>query len=431
MTDTRSAAGPSWRARLADPRFRTIFLFGMASGLPSSLVFATLSIWLREAGLTRTSIGLIGAVATPYAINFLWAPFVDRLRLPILHAALGRRRSWILACQIALVPAIVALGLQDPVAAAPVLAAWALCVSFLSATLDVAVDAYRIEILKPEEYGAGAAVAIYGWHTGAFLTGAGALYVAAAGGWSLAYAAAAGVVGLVAVATLLAREPDGTGGPVRLRDAVLAPIPEFFGRLGWYAVLVLAVIVFYKFGDAMLGRMAGVFYVDLGFSKVEIANYTKTVGLAATLLGVAAGGWVCIRLGVMRAMFAGAVLMMLTNLAFALLAAGGRDFGLLATVVFFDNLTGGLATTAFVAYLSGLCNLAFTATQYALLASLGNFARIQLGSVSGWAVDALGGDWALFFVAVGAVSIPAILMLWALVRVMPAIERRALRREAG
>ena len=431
MTETRSAAGPSWRTRLADPRFRTIFLFGMASGLPSSLVFATLSIWLREAGLTRTSIGLIGAVATPYAINFLWAPFVDRLRLPLLHAALGRRRSWILACQIALLPAIVMLGVQDPVAAAPVLAAWALCVSFLSATLDVAVDAYRIEILRPDEYGAGAAVAIYGWHTGAFLTGAGALYVAAAGGWSLAYAAAAGVVGMVAVATLLAREPsvrEETGG---LRAAVLAPIPEFFGRLGWYAVLVLAVIVFYKFGDAMLGRMAGVFYVDLGFSKIEIANYTKTVGLAATLIGVAAGGWVCIRLGVMRAMFAGAVLMMLTNLAFALLAAGGRDFGLLATVVFFDNLTGGLATTAFVAYLSGLCNLAFTATQYALLASLGNFARIQLGSVSGWAVDALGGDWSLFFVAVGAVSIPAILMLWGLVRLMPAIERRALRREAG
>ncbi len=430
MTEARSPVGASWRARLADPRFRTIFLFGMASGLPSSLVFATLSIWLREAGLTRTAIGLIGAVATPYAINFLWAPFVDRLRLPLLHGILGQRRSWILLCQIVLVPAVVAMGMQDPGSAAYALAACALAVSFLSATLDVAIDAYRIEILKPEEYGAGAAVAIYGWHTGAFLTGAGALYVAAAGGWTLAYAAAAAVVGVVGLATLAAREPVAAG-PAGMREAVLAPIPEFFGRLGWYAVLVLAVIVFYKFGDAMLGRMAGVFYVDLGFSKVEIANYTKSVGLVATLLGVAAGGWVCIRLGVMRAMFAGAVLMMLTNLAFALLAAGGRDFGLLATVVFFDNLTGGLATTAFVAYLSGLCNLAFTATQYALLASLGNFARIQLGSVSGWAVDALGGDWALFFVAVGAVSVPAILMLWALVRAMPAIERRALRRGGG
>ena len=191
------------------------------------------------------------------------------------------------------------------------------------------------------------------------------------------------------------------------------------------AVLVLAVIVFYKFGDAMLGRMAGVFYVDLGFTKIEIANYTKSVGLAATLLGVGVGGWVCIRLGVMRAMFFGAVLMMVTNLAFALLASSGKDFGLLATVVFFDNLTGGMATTAFVAYLSGLCNVAFTATQYALLASLGNFARIQLGSVSGWAVDALGGDWTLFFIGVGAMSIPAIALLWLLVRLMPRIDRKA------
>ena len=210
-----------------------------------------------------------------------------------------------------------------------------------------------------------------------------------------------------------------------IRTAAVAPVVDFFGRLGWDAALVLAVIVFYKFGDAMLGRMAGVFYVDLGFTKIEIANYTKTVGLAATLLGVGVGGWVTIKLGIMRAMFLGAVLMMVTNLAFALLAASGRDFELLATVVFFDNLTGGLATTAFVAYLSGLCNVAFTATQYALLASLGNFARIQLGSVSGWAVDALGGDWTLFFIAVGAVSIPAILLLWGLVRVMPRIEERA------
>lgn len=436
MTDSAPSGASRWTDRLRDPRFRTIFLLGMASGLPSSLVFATLSIWLREAGLTRTSIGLIGAVATPYAINFLWAPLVDRFRLPGLYGLLGQRRSWLVACQFLLVPTVFLMGQQDPVAAAGVLALCAFLVSVLSATQDVAIDAYRIEILKPDEYGAGAAVAIYGWHTGAFLTGAGALYVASAGGWGWAYAAAAGVIGAVGIATLFAREPDrpaeahedAMGAMDWIRTAAVAPVVDFFGRLGWYAVLVLAVIVFYKFGDAMLGRMAGVFYVDLGFTKIEIANYTKTVGLAATLLGVGAGGWVTVKLGIMRAMFLGAVLMMVTNLAFALLAASGRDFELLATVVFFDNLTGGMATTAFVAYLSGLCNVAFTATQYALLASLGNFARIQLGSISGWAVDALGGDWALFFIAVGAVSIPAILLLWALVRLMPRIEDRAAAR---
>ena len=248
-----------------------------------------------------------------------------------------------------------------------------------------------------------------------------------------AFIAAAAVIGVIAVATMVAREPDHPAeltAPAKnvadwLNRAAVAPLQDFFTRLGWMAVLVLAVIVFYKFGDAMLGRMAGVFYVDLGFTKIEIANYTKTVGLAATLLGVLVGGWVCIRLGVIRAMFLGAVLMMITNLAFALLASSGKDFGLLATVVFFDNLTGGMATTAFVAYLSGLCNVAFTATQYALLASLGNFARIQLGSVSGWAVDALGGDWTLFFISVGAMSLPAIALLWLLVRLMARIDKDA------
>lgn len=422
----------AWTARLRDPRFRTIFLFGMASGLPSSLVFATLSIWLREEGLSRTSIGLIGAAATPYAVNFLWAPFVDRFRLGALQARMGQRRSWVLACQVLLVPAILVMGLQDPGSAALSLGLCALAVSVLSATQDVAIDAYRVEILDPDEYGVGAALAIYGWHTGAFVTGAGALYVAAFGGWALAYSAAAATIGLIAIATLAAREPDRPEEALTqaqtvlewLHDAAIAPLTDFFGRLGWLAALVLATIVFYKFGDAMLGRMAGVFYVDLGFTKVEIANYTKSVGLFATLLGVGVGGWVCMRIGIMRAMFLGAFLMMITNLAFALLAASGRNFELLATVVFFDNLTGGMATTAFVAYLSSLCNVAFTATQYALLASLGNFARIQLGSVSGWVVDGLGGDWALFFVAVAAMSLPAIFLLWLLVRLMPEIKRR-------
>jgi MFS transporter, PAT family, beta-lactamase induction signal transducer AmpG len=162
-----------WTARLRDPRFRTIFFFGMASGLPSSLVFATLSIWLREEGISRTSIGIIGAVATPYAINFLWAPLVDRARMPGLYRWLGQRCSWIFGCQILLVPAVIAMGAQDPKTAAGSLAVCALLVSLLSATQDVAIDAYRVEILKPDEYGAGAAIAIYGWHSGAFLTGAG------------------------------------------------------------------------------------------------------------------------------------------------------------------------------------------------------------------------------------------------------------------
>ena len=407
-----------------DRRFRAIFLFGMASGLPSSLVFATLSIWLREEGISRTSIGLIGAVATPYAINFLWAPLLDRFRWGKLTGKLGQRRSWILICQIILVPSVVVMGFCDPKHALMTLGACAFLVSFASATQDVAIDAYRIEILRPDEYGAGAATAIYGWHTGAFLTGAGALYIAAYGGWMTAYIVAGCIIGVVAVGTFLVQEPEHPKEmnevPSGVRNwfitAVISPIGEVFSRLGWMVILVFGLIVFYKFGDAMLGRMAGVFYVDLGFSKIEIANYSKSIGLFATLLGVGVGGWVCTRVGVIRAMYLGAALMMVTNLSFGLLAHTGKDFGFLAGVVFFDNLTGGAATTAFVAYLSGLCNVAFTATQYALFASLGNFARIQLGSISGWAVDILSGEWSLFFVLVAVTSLPSIFLLWFLTK---------------
>ena len=414
----------SWTRFVWDHRFRAIFLFGVASGLPSSLVFGTLSIWLREEGLSRTSIGLIGLAATPYAINFLWAPLVDRMPLGPLTLLLGQRRSWILSCQLALALSVVVMGHQAPQLTPLLLGLSALLVAFFSATQDIAIDAYRVEILKPEEYGIGAALAIYGWHVGAFITGAGALYVAAFGGWATAYGVAGVVVGFMVVATLIAREPQRPASATTLTKSVfqwlhhaaIAPLTDFFSRLGWLSILVLGVIVFYKFGDAMVGRMSGVLYVDLGFTTIEIANYSKSIGLFATLLGVGVGGWFCSRVGIIRAMFFGATLMMVTNLAFALLASVGRDFGVLAVVVFFDNLSGGIATTAFVAYLSSLCNVVFTATQYALLASLGNFARIQLGSVSGWFVDSTGGNWALFFVTVAAMSIPAIFLLWMLVQ---------------
>ena len=336
-----------------------------------------------------------------------------------------------MACQLALAPSVVIMGYQAPQMTPLVLGLAALLVAFFSATQDVAIDAYRVEVLKPEEFGTGAALAIYGWHVGAFITGAGALYVAAFGGWAAAYGVAGVLVGFMAVTTLIAREPERPASattPTKsisqwVRHAAIAPLTDFFKRLGWLSILVLGVVVFYKFGDAMVGRMSGVLYVDLGFNKIEIANYGKSIGLFATLLGVGVGGWFCSRLGIVRAMFFGATLMMVTNLAFALLASVGRDFEVLAAVVFFDNLSGGMATTAFVAYLSSLCNVVFTATQYALLASLGNFARIQLGSVSGWLVDSVGGNWTLFFVSVAGMSIPAILLLWALVKSLHKVKK--------
>ena len=408
-----------------DRRLAAIFGLGVASGLPSSLVFATLSIWLREEGLSRTAIGLFGAVATPYAINFLWAPILDHARLPVL-GVLGRRRSWIVAVQALLCLAIAAMALADPTAQTAMLALAAFVVAVLSATQDVAIDAYRVEILEPETYGAGAAVAVLGWHLGAFASGAGALYVAHAVSWQAAYLGAGVLLALLMAVPLLASEPrsDGVAPRVKragewLRRAVVAPFAEFLGRLGGVAVVVIGFIVFYKFGEAMLGRMAGVFYVDLAFTKIEIANYAKTVGLAATLLGVVLGGILCAHVRIVTALFAGGIAMASTNLLFALLAWTGKDYGLLAAAVFLDNLTAGLATAAFVAFLSGLCNREFTATQYALLASIGNFARIQLGAVSGWTVDRMDGDWAAFFVLTTVAVLPGLALLLMVRRRLP------------
>ena len=261
------------------------------------------------------------------------------------------------------------------------------------------------------------------------MTGAGALYVATFGGWMLAYLFAAIFIGVISIVTLFVREPTHSTVSTEavvdiwdwLKKAALLPIADFFKRFGWLAAVILAVIIFYKFGDAMLGRMASVFYIDLGFTKIEIANYTKSIGVIATLAGVALGGWVCLKIGTLPAMFVGGILMMVTNLSFALLAIGIKEVGLLGTVVFFDNFTGGMATTAFVAYLSSLCNKMYTATQYALLASIGNFARIQLGSLSGSFVDTLDGNWALFFLGVGAMSIPALILVLVIARFLPAI----------
>ncbi len=408
-----------------DRRFAAIFGLGVTSGLPSSLVFVTLSVWLREEGLSRTTIGLFGAVATPYAINFLWAPLLDHARLPWL-GRLGRRRSWIVAAQALLCLAIAAMALADPAEQAAALAAAAFAVAVLSATQDVAIDAYRVEILEPETYGAGAAVAVLGWHLGAFVSGAGALYLAHAVSWQAAYLGAGAVFALLMAVPLLAEEPRSNGAAPAtrrigqwLRRAVVAPFAEFLGRLGGLAVVVIGFIVFYKFGEAMLGRMAGVFYVDLAFTKVEIANYVKSFGLAATLLGVVLGGVLCARVRIVTALFAGGIAMASTNLLFALLAWTGKDLGLLAVAVFLDNLTAGLATSAFVAFLSSLCNREFTATQYALLASIGNFARIQLGAVSGWTVDRMDGDWAAFFVLTTVAVLPGLVLLSTIARRQP------------
>jgi len=440
-----------------DRRMATLLALGFSSGLPAPLVFTNLSIWLRDEGVSRTDIGLFAIAATPYAINFLWAPLVDRMRLPYFTARFGRRRGWALFTQLWLVAAILVLSRAQPSADLFVVAAAVLFVTFVSATQDVVIDAYRVDVLAPEQYGAGSAAAIWGWHLGGTLIGgAGGLYLAQFFGWNTAYLFLAGGVGVGMLAILLSPEPPfrppadtveheaRVAGLLRrvawlrgrlagvtawLYGAVVAPFVDFMKRRGW--VLVLAFIIVFKFGDALLGRMSGVFYRELGFSLGEIAEVMKLYGFIANGIGVLAGGVLVARIGLFRALLLAGLLAAATNLTYAWLAASGNDPLVFRVAVIADNFTAGLATVAFVAYLSSLCNVAYTATQFALLASAGNLGRIWLSASSGWMVDALEGDWAVFFALTAGLALLGLPLLLLLMRRYPEAHVRAPEADQG
>ncbi len=404
----------------ADSKLLAVFTLGICSGLPSALVFGTLSIWLREEGVSRTAIGVIGLIGTAYAFNFLFGPIADRVRLPFLQDRFGRRRSWGFVLQGLLIGAVLVLSEMDPTRGLTGFALAALAVAVLSAAQDVVIDASRIEYLPDNRQAAGAAMATYGWMTGASIAGGvAALFLADAFGWSVAYKAMAALLLLGPITYWLAGEPERAANQEKGKDlsyqdwvttAVIAPLLDFAKRDGW--VLILMFIVFFKFGDAMLGRMANVFYLDIGFEKTEIAEISKAYGLIALLIGGGLGGLLAAKAGTHRALLAAGIAMAATNMLYYWLAESGADRQIFILAVVGDNFTGGLATTIFVAYLSSLCSLAFTATQYALLASIGNFARVQLGSVSGVVVDGMGGDWGVFFILTIVAALPGLWLAW-------------------
>jgi PAT family beta-lactamase induction signal transducer AmpG len=403
------------RSLYFDRRMLAIALMGFASGLPLLLTTSTLGYWLSKVGIDKTTIGLFALVGLPYALKFLWAPVLDRATIPVLGAALGRRRSWALAAQLALVGAIVGLGASDPLDAPALTAAWALAVSFLSATQDVAIDAYRIEVLDDDEQGAGAAVTQAGYRGGMLAAGAGAVALADFLPWSVVFAALAVAVGVGMLGVLLGPEPErppGLAPPVpeegALRRALLVPFRELSRHPQWGAILLFALL--YKYGDAVAGVMANPFYVDLGFSGVEVASVTKVWSIVAFLPGVFVGGVLVAKLGVLRGLFVGGVLQALTNLLFALLAVRGHDLAFLAVAVGSDAFTGGLASAAFVAFLSNLSRGAATGTQYALLTSLMAAGRTAMSSGSGWLADQVG--WPGFWVATTLLAVPGLLLLW-------------------
>jgi PAT family beta-lactamase induction signal transducer AmpG len=392
-----------------DRRMLAILLMGFASGLPLLLTTSTLSYWLAKRGVDKTAIGLFALVGLPYSLKFLWAPALDFVRVPWLSERLGRRRAWTLVAQALLVLAILGMGATDPARAPFVTASLALAVAFCSATQDVAVDAYRIEVLRDFEQGAGAAATQSGYRIGLLAAGAGAIALSDFIDWPVVFTILAALVGVGAIAVWIAPEPPAQGevALVDWKHAFTDPLRDLASRD--HAAAIVAFALLYKFGDAIAGAMANPFYVELGFSGVEIASVTKVFGIIANLVGVVAGGVLVARAGVFRALLVGGVLQAATNLLFAVQAQVGHEVAMLAVAIGADGFTGGLASSAFVAYLSGLCRTGMSATQFALLTSLMATGRTVLASGSGWLADAT--DWTPFFVVTTLLAIPGLLLL--------------------
>jgi PAT family beta-lactamase induction signal transducer AmpG len=426
MNEAPQIGGQGWLAAVrvyTDRRVIAILFLGFSSGMPLLLTFSTLSIWLAEEGISKTTIGLFALVGMPYSLKFIWAPLIDRLRLPLLTRWLGRRRGWAILTQVALMIGITGLGGNDPANGAWAMAAWALFVTFASASQDVVIDAYRVEILEERQFGAGAAMIVAGYRLGMLASGAGALYLAEAVSWFWVYVAMAGLMAVGMLAILLNPEPgrgetdstaaDGRTHPIKwLRDAVVEPFAEFLHRGGWLPILLF--VVFYKFGDSLAGIMANPFYVEIGFSKAEIASVSKIFGLGATLVGGFLGGLLVMRRGIMQSLLWCGLLQMLSNLMFAVQAMVGHDTSMLAVTIAVENVASGMGTAAFVAYLSSLCNIAYTATQYALLSSLMALARTALSAPGGAVAEST--SWVSFFLITTIAALPGLALLWWLIR---------------
>lgn len=429
----RTTRAQRWRAALAvygDRRMAAILVLGFSSGLPLALTGATLATWLATQGVSKTAIGLFALVGLPYTLKFLWAPAIDGLRLPLLTRWLGRRRGWMILTQLCLMAAILVLGTTDPAINPLPTALAALAVAFLSASQDIVIDAWRVEILAESEQGAGAAAIQIGYRGGMLASGAGALYIAGGASWELAYIVMAVLMVVGMTAILLSQEPGARrvdtpdtaqkiGFVAWLGDYVIAPFADFMARPGWLAIL--GFILLYKFGDAVAGVMTGPFYIETGFTLAEIASVTKVFGIAATILGAIAGGVAVARWGIVPALIGCGVAQAASNLMFAAQAAVGHDIGFLALTIAIENLSGGAGTAAFVAYLSSLCHVAFTATQYALLSSFAAVGRTVLASSGGWMADRL--DWVTFFSVSAIAALPGLFLLAWMVRRWPVQEK--------
>jgi len=411
MSDPTPAAAPSrpsWRETLAaifSGRMGVALLMGFASGLPLLLTGSVLQAWLKRSDVDLTSIGLFALVGLPYTLKFLWSPLFDRYAPPLF----GRRRGWLIAMQIALAAALFGLSAADPSPGSllPVSMA-ALAVAFFSASQDIVVDAYRRESLSDLELGLGSALYVNGYRVGLLAAGAGGLILAGTYSYEAMYRLMAVVMAACILVSLAAPEPPlPPGRPATLKDAVILPFRDYFTRDG--AWLALAFILFYKIGDTMASAMTTPFYLDLGYSEVEIGTVVKLFGFWATIIGGTLGGVWILRIGMRRALWLFGVGQMVSTLGFVVLAGITPTTAALATVVAIENFTGGLGTAAFVGFMASLTDRRFTATQYALLSSLMGVPRVIASAPTGWLAEAMG--WGGFFLMCTLIAIPGLALL--------------------
>jgi PAT family beta-lactamase induction signal transducer AmpG len=380
------------------------FVMGFACGLPLLLTVSVLQAWMKDEGVDLTVIGMMALVGLPYTLKFLWAPFLDRFTLPIL----GRRRGWMLVAQIALTVSIAGLGQSNPVLNPWLLAFAAFLVTFFSASQDIVVDAYRREDLSDEELGLGSSLYINGYRVGMLLASGGGLIMADHMDFSTVYLILAACMLPGLITTLLTPEPDTPAGiPKTMREAVIDPLVEYFSRKE--ALWILAFVLLYKVGDTMASAMTTPFYLDIGFSKSEIGAVVKLFGFWATIAGGLAGGIMMLRLGINRCLWIFGFLQAASTAGFALLANVGYSIPLLSAVIAFENLSSGMGTAAYAAFMASITNKKFTATQYALLTSLMGVPRVLASAPTGFLAKNIG--WEPFFIFCALIAIPGMLLL--------------------
>jgi MFS transporter, PAT family, beta-lactamase induction signal transducer AmpG len=421
---------PSWGATLRvyrEPATVRMLFLGFSAGLPLLLVLGTLSFQLREAGIDRTTIGFLSWVGLAYAFKWAWAPLVDRLPIPVLSRLLGRRRAWLLLAQAMVVGGLIGMAFTDPKVSLETIVWCALLAAFGSATQDIALDAFRIESADVKRQAALAAAYQTGYRLAMIWAGAGVLWIASraevagASGyqhtaWQTAYLVMAASMAVGVLTVLLSPEPlrrplpPSKNAAAWLREVLVEPFADFLRRYRWQAALILALIAVYRISDVVMGIMANPFYVDMGYTKDEVAAVTKIYGVVMTLAGAFIGGAMSMRMGVMRVLMLGAVLSAASNLLFAWLGSRGHDVQALIFVISADNLSSGIASAAFIAYLSSLTNVTYSATQYALFSSMMLLLPKFLAGYSGWYVDLFG--YGNFFTATACLGAPVLVLVW-------------------